>query len=199
MSTDAGSIIGRYFYFLTNTGKQELAVIDDLTVNPQVRAQAKELYKVGYGSQAHCVAKAQEGVASAQATMPAPRPTAEPYTIAVVDDSSSDREVFSRTIMRQFGGSLITPFSSCEELMVALQAGKRFKLYTVDNNMGPTHMKGFECVARILALHPGAVVMGLTSDNVEKQFTDAGAKGFIGKDVGPGAFLRMVEQLLKLP
>ncbi len=123
------------------------------------------------------------------------RPTDQPRRIALIDDDPDYSKSMTRMIPMFITRSTILSFPDCESLLNSMKSGKRFDVYLVDYNMG-NGLLGPACTVQILSMHPGAIVVGISANDVSKQFADAGAK-FVSKRAGPTVLTDLLESLLK--
>lgn len=107
--------------------------------------------------------------------------------VAIVDDSDQwaniAENIVSRAIDALGGGIPIQRYTNGELLIVEMKAGKRFRVYIVDNRLDDPHriMWGPEITREIRAIQPDAVVIGLSSEIEDPGFVANGAKQFIKK------------------
>ena len=102
----------------------------------------------------------------------------QPRKIAHVEDNRTWRSIGQS----MFGGDVMT-FNSCEELISMLSADPslNFSAYVLDNDLGPGLMRGPACVQQILALRPGAVIIGLSGGFDDPGFVNSGANTWVSK------------------
>jgi len=122
--------------------------------------------------------------------------------IAIVDDSTTTSDSIKNILLRQWGGAKIETWFSCEMLIVALQADpqRNYAAYIVDFNLGSRKLNGAECTAQILALRPGGIIIGASTDEdfaIKEAFSEAGAKGFAAKGGSIASFLKVIQGALQ--
>ncbi len=87
-------------------------------------------------------------------------------------------------------------FPNCEDLIAAMDTDYRFDVYIVDFNLGKGK-NGATCTEEILALHPGAIVIGSSSDGKTRDsFIESGARDFINAKEGAESMANLLRGLL---
>jgi DNA-binding NtrC family response regulator len=125
----------------------------------------------------------------------------EPKNIVFLDDdelgTKSIIELLSLVIKEK--EVVFTHFTTSEQLIEALNGGKRFDLYVLDYYLDEEDYKilGTHSVPKIKAIHPEAILIGRSGDReTAKRFANVGVENFIAKMDNYETFADLITQLI---
>lgn len=108
----------------------------------------------------------------------------EPRNVVFLDDDEFGTKSIIELLSLVLKDVVFTNFTTSEQLIEALNGGKRFDLYVLDYRLDNEDDKilGTHSVPKIKAIHPEAIFIGRSADReTAKHFAFAGVANFIAK------------------
>lgn len=117
-------------------------------------------------------------------------------SIAIVDDDADVLFLHTFAAKKVTTGQIDT-YITCDLLLSAMDLGKRYSLYILDHRIVGSRYMGPACAEQILLRHPGAIILGNSSDDgVGKEFIEKGATEFTPKGIDLKKFQDLIIKLL---
>jgi DNA-binding NtrC family response regulator len=123
----------------------------------------------------------------------------EPKSIVFLDDDVLGTESIIELLSLVMKDVVFTHFTTSEQLIDALNGGKRFDLYVLDYRLDEEDYKilGTQSVPKIKAIHPEAILIGRSSDReTAVRFANVGVENFISKIDNYETFVNLIIQLI---
>lgn len=117
-------------------------------------------------------------------------------SIAIVDDDTDILFLHAFAAKKVTTGQIDT-YITCDLLLSAMDLGKRYGLYILDHRIVGSRYMGPACAEQILLRHPGAIILGNSSDDgVGSDFINKGATEFTPKGIALQKFQDLIIKLL---